>query len=451
MTVSLGHARSPWFHDGHHDIISPFTYSRTGHQAQTLEGMARIEASAGSGLRGALLLVMALAGEASIATVGGPRMHALDDIALPALLSAGCVCRIRSAHGGAYLARQQGGGGLELSAVGPSRFWLQAVESEVSQLAERAGSPTSTPCERVACHLVPIDEGSGRSAREYVSLQQDAPTTTSAIAASLMVARVKGQPWLRFEGFSKSTPQTSSGSDGGGRRTLRVGPDGKLEVRTPEEGGNPLQKLVRMIRGSGRRMAFDIEVLESSLVGDVKLGGRAGTWLPRWSACVHALQQGLGMELTLAFCGMGSEPDVFILTSQGVLCNGRDRKAAKPVAYGTFKVRRVLVEPSSRSPSHGLLVAELAAQGASGTASGDKDNEFRRYLVVDEQGQKEDSRCAVRLVRHASTEQAFALSVEGLSLRYSLATWCFASGFVRACLSSYMPPKPKCAGMTPFA
>ncbi len=376
------------------------------------------------------LLVLALAGDAL--AVAAVRMHALEDIALPSLLSVGCVCRIRSVHGGEKYLAHQPGGGLELaSPAAHSCFWLQAVESEVAQLAERAGSPTATPSERITCHLVPIGDGRGPIAREYVSLQQDAPTTTSAIATSVMVAAVKDRPWLRFEGLSK---EPAGGVGGQGRRALSVGFDGKLEVKTAEEGGNPLQKLVRMIRGCRRRTAFDIEVLESSLVGDPKLaepGVHRGTWLPRWSACVHALQMGLGMELTLTLRGTGSESDVFTLTSQGVLCNGRD-----PVWYGNSKVRRVFVEPCPQSLSHGLLVAELAAPAASDVVNEGKISKsgrgkevsLKRFIVVDQQGLTGQGGSAVRLMRGTSVEQQFVITVEALPLRYDSAVCWFACG-----------------------
>ena len=381
------------------------------------------------GLCGALL-VLAIAGDALAVAAG--RMHALEDIALPSLLSVGCVCRIRSVHGGEKYLAHQPGGGLELaSPAAHSCFWLQAVESEVAQLADRAGSPTATPIERIACHLVPIGEGRGPRAREYVSLQQDAPMTTSAIATSVMVAPVKDRPWLRFEGLSK---EPAGGVGGQGRRALSVGFDGKLEVKMAEEGGNPLQKLVRMIRGCGRRMAFDIEVLESSLVRDPKLAEpelQRGIWLPRWSACVHTLQMGLGMELTLTLRGTGSESDVLTLTSQGVLCNGR-----VPVRYSNSKVRRVFVEPCPQSPSHGLLVAELAAPAASDVVSEGKISKsgrgkevsLKRFIVVDQQGQTWEGGSAVRLMRDTSVEQQFVITVEALPLRYASAVCWFACG-----------------------
>lgn len=331
----------------------------------------------------------------------------LDQVALPSLLAMGCTVRIRSVHTGEYLACARPS--LALTAAEPAPFWLQAVESDASKLIERLTSPAAVHDSRIACHLCPV-QGAAGGVREYVSLQQEQPTTTSSIAASLVVVPVKDEPFLRFEGFG-----------GGGQRAMAVGGAGMLEMQTPEEGGNLLQKMVRVLKGTGRRMAFVIEVLESSLAGEGKSLLHTASWLPLGDACLRTLQLGLGVSLTIVPRGVRSEADTFVLTSQGVLRKGKEGGGRGEVSdFGIFKVKKVTFETSASSGSQGLLVAELAATPKGGGRSGEKedagkgkaasssgggergDGLMRRYVVVDDGAL--ESRDVVRLVKNAPSQ-----------------------------------------------
>ena len=337
-------------------------------------------------------------------------MHALTDVALPALLSMGCACRIRSAVTGEYLAREQAS--LALAKTGATHFWLQAVESEASQLIDWSGSGGHRRAKAehgepraVACHLCPVGTG-----REYVSLQQAKPTITSNTAASLVIVPVRDKPWLQLQGPRQDVA----------RRMLSTGRAGQLEIKQAEEGGNVFQKVARILTGgAGRHAAFAVEVLESSLSGEAKWAGAnsGGKWLPLWDACVLAMQRGLGVHLSIVPAkGLPSELEVLYLSPEGNLCKGRRDGAGSSlsaVAFAAVEVKKVLLETFLPSHSQGHLVALLAVPPGGGASRGDDD--LRRYIGTEDEGAADVG--ALVLVKHCPSRMLWRVMVEAEPLR----------------------------------
>ena len=351
----------------------------------------------------------------------------IERVALPSLMSMGAVCRLRSVSSGGFLTHSHSGRlALGQSATAASTFILQAVDPDAAKLAGvlHDGTAAKAPPSRVACHLCPIGGGSVLRGQEFVSLQQAQPIITDAIAASLLVAPVPNTPWLRLEGC---------GGDSSAPRTLSVH-RGRLEVVDAPQGGNFLQKLLRFLQGHGRRMAFELEVLESSVVGELGRRGveSGGVWLPLWEACVCAVQRGLGVDLLLEPRD-GAEVNL-TLSAQGLLRAGEDSGV---VTFGGEQVKRVALEwddcCNNFTPCNGLLVATLAGSppdsrrdtgrtevrrqnGGGGAAREVQSEEVRRYVVFDGDASSPEE----RLVRKAPARERFRCMVDVSHLRSAL-------------------------------
>lgn len=406
-----------------------------------------------------LLLFLVLGGR--VHAVGEPEgvsssaMHALGDVALASLLSLGSVCRIRSLRSGSFISHKHFNnaneslskvGSLKLDNSGHTPFWLHAIDSEASKLIDRAGSGWQARNDEaepipVACHLCPITPG---LSCKYVSLQQAQPMLTSNVAASLAIVPMRNRPWVQLQ---------SASQDSARRKVLATGKEDQLEIKVIEKGGNIFQKAVRML-ASGQQTAFEIEVLESSLSGQIKWAGAhlSGQWLPLWDACVLALQTGLGVDLAVSpVKGMANKSELLYVSPAGRLrrgCRGEGGASDTSISFGSAKVKKVMIETFLPFHSRGNLKALLATvPGPAGTRANkgrgrgpreDRPSEspevsavdLHRYVEIEEEDL--DPGFQVRLARHVAHPHSWRVLVDAKSLR-SGALSCLHAACALAC------------------